>query len=149
MSSSFISLTDRILVAPQIQAEDVAKANAEGVSLIINNRPDGEAPGQPSAAELEAASAAAGVSYAFIPVGRDGIGPAHLEAAQLAIAQATGKTLMFCRTGTRSTHLWGRAAAAAGWLAPDEIIACAAEGGYDLSPARGELETLAARKSEK
>ena len=52
----FRTLTDRILVSPQISVEQVAEAKAQGVTMIVNNRPDNEEPGQVNGAEIEAAA---------------------------------------------------------------------------------------------
>ena len=46
----FRQLDDHMLVSGQIAPEDVAEAAAQGVTMIVNNRPDGEIPGQPSSA---------------------------------------------------------------------------------------------------
>ena len=50
----FRKLTDRIFVSPQISIDQVAEAKAQGVTVIINNRPDDEEPGQVNGAEIEA-----------------------------------------------------------------------------------------------
>ena len=47
MSDTFIALNDRFFVAPQISLGDTTQAKDAGVTLIVNNRPDGESPGQP------------------------------------------------------------------------------------------------------
>ena len=60
---SFSALDAAFLVSPQIQPGDVAAAAAMGVTTIVNNRPDGEEPGQPAGAEIEAAARAAGLAY--------------------------------------------------------------------------------------
>ncbi len=134
----FIQLTPDIAVAPQITAADVAAAKAQGFVAIINNRPDGEAPGQPAAAEIRAAAEAAGLRYADIPVDHTGLSVAQVEAMAAEIAAADGPILAFCRSGTRSTNLWSLAAALAGGD-PADIIAAAESGGYDVS---GMLPTL-------
>ncbi|MEL7030031.1 MAG: sulfur transferase domain-containing protein, partial [Pseudomonadota bacterium] len=72
MQSQFRTLAPDFAVAPQISQQDVAAAAADGVVLIVNNRPDGEEPGQPAGAEIEAAARAAGVAYAAIPVDHRG-----------------------------------------------------------------------------
>ena len=51
-SSMFRKLDDSISVAGQISPDDVAAAAAQGFTFVINNRPDGEQPGQPSDAEM-------------------------------------------------------------------------------------------------
>lgn len=95
-------LDERILVSGQIAPGDVASLPREGVTMLVNNRPDGEEPGQPLAADIEAAAGAAGIAYCFVPIIR-GIGPADVEAMQDAMRSAgDGKLLAFCRSGTRS-----------------------------------------------
>ena len=95
-------LGDRSFVSGQIAPEEVARLTDHGVTMLVNNRPDGEEPGQPRAAEIEAAAAAAGIAYRFVPIIR-GIGPADVEEMQKALRDASdGKLLAFCRSGTRS-----------------------------------------------
>ena len=52
----FIPLDADTFVAGQIRPEDVAEAAAQGVTLIVNNRPDHEEPGQPLAEEIRQAA---------------------------------------------------------------------------------------------
>src|SRR5438270_14052380 len=95
-------LDDRTLVSGQIAPHDVAGLAERGVTVLVNNRPDGEEPDQPQASEIEAAAAAAGIAYRFVPIIR-GIGPADVEEMQKALREASdGKLLAFCRSGTRS-----------------------------------------------
>jgi len=46
-----------------------------------------------------------------------------------------GKTLAFCRSGTRSTYLWAMAARSRG-MDGAAIVASAEAAGYDLGPLR-------------
>jgi uncharacterized protein (TIGR01244 family) len=95
-------LDDRTLVSGQIAPHEVAGLAEQGVAVIVNNRPDGEEPGQPMAADIEAAAAEAGIPYHFVPIIR-GIGPADVEEMQKALREAgDGKLLAFCRSGRRS-----------------------------------------------
>ena len=137
----FISLGPDIAVAAQINADDCARAHAAGFGVIVCNRPDGEDAGQPDAAEIAAAAAAAGLRFAHIAVDARGIDDDQIAAmaGELAIG---GKVLAYCRSGTRSTNLWALAAASRGGD-PDAIIAAAAGGGYDIAPMRGVLVRLA------
>lgn len=137
-------LTPAIYVAPQITVETVAQAKALGVSLIVNNRPEGESPDQTPGAEIEAAATAAGMAYVAVPVTHSGFAPWQIDALDAALAgNATGKTLCYCRSGTRSTLLWSLARARAG-DAPEEIAATAAAAGYDVTPIEEMLRALAA-----
>jgi uncharacterized protein (TIGR01244 family) len=130
-------LDENILVSGQIQAADMEKLAAENVTLIVNNRPDGEQPGQPGNAELEAAAEAAGIEYRHIPVS-GGFSARQVEAMVQALDARRGRMLAFCASGTRSTFLWALASASRGEDG-DGLIAKAAAAGYDLTPIRAYL----------
>src|SRR4051794_2519285 len=95
-------LHDRVLVSGQIAPHEVAGLADQGITMLVNNRPDGEEAGQPLAGDIEEAAAAAGIAYRFIPIIR-GIGPADIEAMQEAMRESgEGRMLAFCRSGNRS-----------------------------------------------
>ena len=125
-------VTDAFAVAPQLQPEEVVDAAAQGFKLLINNRPDGEAPGQPSSAEMAAAARSAGMDYLHIPVS-GAAGPGQVEAMHQAIAGASGPSLAFCRSGTRSITVWARGQAEAGDRLREDLVRLARAAGYDLS----------------
>ena len=131
----FRTLDDTISVFGQIEPADVVAAKDQGFTTIINNRPDGEQPGQPAGAEIEAAARAAGLAYVAIPVSPGGFAPAQVEQMAAALDQAEGPVLAFCRSGTRSTFLWALARRIMGDDG-ETLIAKAADAGYDLSPIR-------------
>jgi uncharacterized protein (TIGR01244 family) len=139
----FITLTPQMAVAPQISPEDCAAAAAAGFVAIVNNRPDGEAPGQPDAATMRAAAEAAGLRYADIPIDHSGFAMPQV-AAMAEVLKAGGPVLAFCRSGTRSANLWALAAASLG-EDPDGLVAAAAGGGYDISGMLPSLRMLAAK----
>lgn len=142
--SGFRKLTENVLVSPQLALEDVAAAAAEGVVMIINNRPDGEEPDAPQGDAIEAAAAAAGLNYVAIPVGHSGFSEPQVDAMIAALEQAEGPILAYCRSGTRSTLLWALAQAKQG-MDPDTIARTAMQAGYDVSPVRTLIDMLAAR----
>ena len=84
--ADFRQLSDSMLASPQIQVADLEDAASHGVALIINNRPDGEAPDEPQGAEIEAAARAAGMDYLAIPIGHSGFSEPQVEAMQQALA---------------------------------------------------------------
>ena len=129
----FRKLDDSISVAGQVTERDVAEAAAGGFTLIINNRPDGEQPGQPAGADIEAAARAAGLDYCAIPITHAGFSEAQVTAMRDALAGAAGPVLAFCRTGTRSTLAWALARAKMGDHI-ESLAAKASAAGYDLSP---------------
>jgi uncharacterized protein (TIGR01244 family) len=142
--SDFRRLNENVMVSPQLALGDIALAAAEGVAMIVNNRPDGEDPDAPQGDDIAAAAAAAGLNYVAIPIGHSGFSEPQVDAMIAALEQAEGPILAYCRSGTRSTLLWALAAAKQG-EAPDAIARMAAEAGYDISPIRPMIDMLAAR----
>jgi uncharacterized protein (TIGR01244 family) len=128
-------------VAPQLQPADFATAKDAGIRTIINNRPDGEVADQLSDAEARQLTASLGLAYAYVPVVSGRMGLDDVKALAAAIADHPGPYLAYCRSGTRSCHLW--ACATAGQRPVDETVAAGADAGYDLAPMRGLLERLA------
>lgn len=133
----FRRINDRVSVSPQIGPEDIEVIKAAGFSAIVNNRPDGEAPDQPSGAEIRRVAEAAGLAYHEIPLGRDGVTEQMIEATRDVLEQSPGPVLCYCRSGTRSTTLW--ALSEAGKLPAEEIIEAAGRAGYDVSHLAGHL----------
>jgi len=129
-------VTDDFSVAPQIAPGDMAEAARLGFKLVINNRPDGESPGQPTSAEMAAAAKAAGLDYVHVPV-VGGPGPAQVQAVAHAIAEAKGPVLAFCRSGTRSIVTWSVGQAQSGAMPRGELVSLGANAGYDLSGVLG------------
>jgi uncharacterized protein (TIGR01244 family) len=130
-------IDERMFVAGQIRSEDMEAVAAEGVTMIVNNRPDEEEVGQPKADEIEAAAHASGLAYRYIPVA-SGFSLPQVEAMAEALDAAEGKVLAFCRSGTRSTLLWALARARQGEDG-EALAAKAAAAGYDLAPIRAFL----------
>lgn len=141
MSFSPRPLTDTLAVSPQISEADIVEAARLGYRTIINNRPDGEEPGQLTSARARALAEAAGLGYVYLPVDNHSL-LATVDAFGEAIASVPGPILAHCRSGTRCTILWSLASAKRG-VSADEILATAARQGYDLRPYRTLLDDLA------
>jgi uncharacterized protein (TIGR01244 family) len=140
----FRRITDKLQVSPQIGVAEVAAAAAQGVRLIVNNRPDEESDDQTPGAEIEAAARTAGMQYVAIPVTHAGFSEPQVKSMAEALAAATGPVLAYCRSGTRSTLLWALAEASQGGD-PDALTNMAAKAGYDLGPVRPLMDMLKAR----
>lgn len=125
-------LTDTVGVSGQISVDLVPHIAAAGYKVLINNRPDGEEPGQPTSAEIAAAAEAAGLEYHHMPVsGLDFPGSRVDELADF-FDDEDRPVYAFCRSGTRSTNLWIVT------REPGELDAAAARArsiGFDLSMA--------------
>ena len=126
-------LDDKVLVSGQVAPHEVAGLAERGITVLVNNRPDGEEPGQPLAGEIEEAAAAAGISYRFVPILR-GIGPADVESMQEALREAEGgKLLAFCRSGTRSALTIALAKREEG-ASVEDVQRTLTEAGFDPGP---------------
>jgi len=134
-------LDDRLSVAAQLLPEGVADAAAQGFRLLICNRPDGEAEGQPSADTIAAAARHHGLGFVHLPVVGGAIRADTIEAFRDAVAKADGPVLAFCRSGMRSTLLW--ALGEARHRPVDAILDTDQAAGFDLSAQRATLELAA------
>ena len=122
-------LSPIVSASAQLSPDVMPALAASGVGRVISNRPDGEEPGQPPAAVMEAAARHAGLAFAWIPV--SGLpGPDQVAAVAELLADGL-PTVMFCRSGMRSAAAWAMAERLNGADAED-LRAAAAAAGYDL-----------------
>jgi uncharacterized protein (TIGR01244 family) len=126
-------LDERMWVSGQIAPHEVAGLAAQGITILVNNRPDGEEADQPLASDIEEAARQAGIAYRYVPIFR-GIGPADVEAMQEALVEAEGgKMLAFCRSGTRSALACALVHREQGASA-EQVHQRLAEAGFDSGP---------------
>jgi len=132
-------------VRGQIAIRDIDELISAGFKTIINNRPDGEIPSQPTSDAIEAAVKAAGLTYAHIPMA----GPLTLDlitASQDAISTLPRPILAFCGSGQRSSVLWCFANAQDKGV--EGVISAAADAGYQLSMIRDPLTAWVEQSTE-
>lgn len=137
-----IKVDDGFFVAPQLDLSVVEELRAEGIVAVINNRPDGEEAGQPSALETGAAFQREGFAYHHLPVTMASLSPEVVAQFRDAWQQAQGPVVAYCRSGMRSTLLWALAEARYGKRTPSEILTRAQAAGFDLSSASKLLEQV-------
>lgn len=130
MTGKFRRVDDRFWVSPQIRAEDLAAAHELGVAVVVNNRPDGEAPDQPSGATIQAAAETLGLGYVAAPVQG---GPSEAAVAAMTDALNRGPVLAYCYSGTRSMLIWALSQLISGAREREDVLALARNAGYDLS----------------
>lgn len=124
-------VTDGFAVAPQISEDDVEAIAAAGYKTIIANRPDGEGGvDQPRMGPIRAKAEALGLSFAALPFSGAPT-PDIVERMGHILNEAPQPVLAYCRTGTRSLTAW--ALTHAGQGQSEDIVAAAANAGYDLS----------------
>jgi sulfide:quinone oxidoreductase len=98
-------LTDDIAVAGQIGPEDIAAVRQAGFKSLVCNRPDGEAPGQPPFAAVEAAARELGLDARYMPIGHSPLDAGAADGFAAMVAELPKPVLAYCRSGTRSAKL--------------------------------------------
>jgi uncharacterized protein (TIGR01244 family) len=140
MPPQLAELAPGVSAAPALSRDDIEALAAQGVKTIVNNRPDGEDPGQLPAAEAQALAAALGIEYHHIPVLAATLSAADVEAFAQVLAQAPQPLVAHCRSGTRTSLLWALVRLRAG-DDPAALIAQVARYGIDIAA----LPAVAAR----
>ena len=131
-----------VFVAGQLLPAQIQALAEQGVMTFINNRPDMEAPMQPSSQEFEKLAQDLGVDYHHIPMA-GGLTPGLIEASETAYANLPRPIVAFCASGTRSTALW--AFAHVKTLGVEAVMKAMSEAGYNLEQIRGPLEAHLAK----
>ena len=139
MTTETKQLTETVYVAGQVLLEQIAEFKKAGFKSIINNRPDGEGPGQPHSSELQVAVESAGLAYQFLPMSGQ-LSLEMLQDAKAGFQQLPTPVLAFCTSGTRSTILW--CCAHVEERGVDAVLQTAADAGYQLQQIRPLLEQI-------
>ncbi len=131
------ALSDNFYVAGQLEPEHFQLAKESGISLIINNRPDGEQEGQMTAETAQKLATDLGIDYLHLPMANGQPLPndliPNMQTALLQQQNKQGSTLAHCRSGTRSSFLWGAIQIIEGNCSPEEIIGSANSIGINLN----------------
>ena len=127
-----MALTPELSVTGRLDRADIEALAQSGVHTIINNRPDGEDPGQLAAAEARRLAETLGVAYHHIPVTAATLSRDDVEAFAATLKGAAAPVVAHCRSGTRSTLLWALARLRDG-ADPFALVAEAARHGIDIA----------------
>ena len=132
MTAELLPLAPGFSVTGRLDRADIEALAQSGVRTIINNRPDGEDPGQLTATEARAAAEVHGIAYHHIPITAASLTRADVDAFAATLRAAAAPVVAHCRTGTRSALLWalGRLREGADPLA---LVAEAARHGIDIA----------------
>src|SRR5439155_21030541 len=139
-SPALAELAPGVSAAGRLDRADIEALARQGVRTIINNRPDGEDPGQLPAADAAQLAAAHGINYHHIPITMPSLSRADVDAFAAVLASAPSPIVAHCRSGTRSALLWALARLREG-DDPSALIAAAARQGIDIAA----LPAIAAR----
>jgi uncharacterized protein (TIGR01244 family) len=140
MAPQLVSLGSGLSVTGRLDRTDIDALARAGVRTIINNRPDGEDPGQLPAAEARRIAEAHGLAYHHIPITAATLSRADVDAFAATLRDAPAPIVAHCRSGTRSALLWALARMRGG-ADPFALVAEAARHGIDIAS----LPAIAAR----
>jgi len=101
-----LELAPQVYVSGQVFETDLKLMAKQGVRSIMNNRPDGEAPGQPLSADLARAAEELGMTFVNVPVDARSITAEQVEAFAKVYDELERPLLIFCRSGARSMKIW-------------------------------------------
>ena len=140
MAPQLVSLAPGLSVTGRLDRPDIEALAQAGVRTIINNRPDGEDPGQLPAAEARRLAETLGIVYHHIPITAATLSRGDVDAFAATLRDAPAPVVAHCRSGTRSTLLWALSQMREG-AEPLRLVAEAARLGIDIAS----LPALAAR----
>ena len=146
MALTAISL--KLSVSPQPSIEDIGSLRDRGFTALVNNRPNGDEPGQPGSDAERDEARRHGMSYAYIPVTLDKITEADVRAFQWALDEAPGPVFAHCKSGTRSLNLYLIGEVLDGRLSADQVIEFGRSRGFDTRTAAHWIEKQAARRPQ-
>jgi sulfide:quinone oxidoreductase len=132
MPAQLFALAPGVSVAGRLDRADIDALAAAGVRTIINNRPDGEDPGQLPAAEARRIAEAHGIAYHHIPITAATLSRADVDAFAAVMRDGPAPVVAHCRSGTRSALLWALTRMREGANALS-LIAEAAQHGIDIA----------------
>jgi uncharacterized protein (TIGR01244 family) len=133
MSLSLLPVDERVSVSGQLTPADMKEIAAAGFTAVVNNRPDGEAfLGQPKTADLRLAAEAAGLKFLDLPFPGPRVTPVQVRAMADLLTSDDERVVAFCKSGMRSTLLWGAASLANG-RSLEQVLQGARNAGQELS----------------
>ena len=103
------SISGNHFVSGQIQIDDIEGLANFGIKLIINNRPDNEEFNQISSELLKDKAESFGIKFIDIPFAAGTLSKEKILDFSNLIKNNHEKSLFYCRSGARSSLIWGLA----------------------------------------
>lgn len=152
-------LAPGVVVTSQLRPGDFAGLRRRGARAVIDLRPEGEAPDQPTVREMAGAAQAASLSFFYTPTPHGAVPPEVVRdfTAALALIRANpgvgaaegaeAPIVLFCRSGARAVRVWALAEATRpGGMSLEQIERAATGAGFSIDDERQEIvRRIAAR----
>ncbi len=119
-----------------------------GIRSVIDLRPDGEAPDQTPAAEMERGAKQWRMEFHYIPVPHETIPDAAVDALSAALGNEIQPTVLYCRSGRRAVRTFALSLASRpdGGALP-EILEIVKAAGFSAEDLKDNIEERIARRS--
>ncbi len=126
-------LVKDVWIGPQLKPGDLNRLKARGMTAIVDLRPDGEAPDQPTSQSMAQAARDLGMDFAYVPVPHGDIPDDAVKALADVLNTIPRPVVLYCRSGSRAARAWGLAEASRpNGLKEDEIRRVVAGAGQSV-----------------
>lgn len=140
-------LSENVDVTHQLQVDDLAAVRRR-YRAVVDLRPDGEAPDQPSSLVMEAAAKQAGLDFIHVPVPHGAIPEESVERLHTYLA-SHHDVLLYCRSGKRAARTWALAEAKRpGGLSAEAILVAVHGAGQDAGDLKDRIEDAVLARQE-
>jgi len=133
-------LSSQVDVTTQLQPGSLPVISRR-YGAVVDLRPDGEAAGQPSSKEMEAAAHEEGLDFTYVPVPHGEIPEQAVVRLRTVLDQQHGQVLLYCRSGKRAARTWALAEASRpGGLSAEAIIVAVKGAGQEADDLRSRID---------
>lgn len=132
MNHNFKSLTDDVMVSPQISLSQIDSIIASGIKTVVCHRPDSELSSvEPDHTQVEDALAQHGIAFFYQPVQQ--LAQPDIQQFATLLREQSAPLLAYCASGTRSTLLWALSQVLIENQSRDDVVKSAYAAGYDIA----------------
>ena len=147
--SQLLPVAGNVFVTSQLSPNSVGYLKSFGIKAVIDIRPDGEEPNQPTSSEMERACSRFGLAFHYFPVPHESIPAAVVDELHEALTADATRTVLYCRTGRRAVRLFALAEASrAGGPGSDAILEMVRSAGFTAEDLRTEIAQRLSRRNE-
>ena len=141
-------VSENISITSQLTPRALRYIRSHGISTLVDVRPDGEAPDQPSSTAIAEAARRYNVGFHYLPVPHETIPDSAINSLAQVLAKDNSSTLLYCRTGRRAVRLLALAEA----TRPDgpnlnEILKLVRDAGFEADDLRERLQQRIATRA--
>jgi uncharacterized protein (TIGR01244 family) len=105
------SISSHVFVTSQLEPKQIPNLLYQGIKILIDLRPDGEAKDQPSSTDMQKAAELRGLKFFYIPVPHENIPDEAVAALRAGLSDNNQSALLYCRTGRRAVRTFALAEA--------------------------------------